>query len=257
MTHDEAHELFGLHALGALEATDAEALAAHLAHCAACRAEAADFERTGAELGRLAPSLIPSTDITRRILRAADAGRSFPAAPSPAGGATRAIPVGRRSGLLRLAAGFGIAAMIACLVVSQWTLRTRLDHALATIARGGDLLRFIASPDVRTVTLASQYSPDARAFVSYDRNSGRLVVVAFGVPPPPAGQVYEVWAISDGIRPAAVFSPDAHGGALVRDWGAPERADAPLFAITLEPEPGVSEPTGRMLFLGGQPAKNG
>jgi len=258
MTHDEAHELFGLHALSALEATDAEALAGHLALCAACRDEAADFEHSAAELGRLVPSLVPSADATRRILRAADAGRPFSAAPSRADGALRAVRVGpRRRRPLPLVAGLGVAAVIAGLVVSQWMLRTRLDEALSTIARGRDLLRFIGSPDVRTVTLASEYFPDARAFVSYDRGSGRLVVVAFGVPPPPEGQVYQLWAISEGIRPAAVFAPDARGGALVRDRGAPERIDAPLFAITLEPAPGVPEPTGTMLFLGGPPARRG
>ena len=119
------------------------------------------------------------------------------------------------------------------------------------IARGRDLLEFIASPDVRTVALTSDRLPRARAFVAYDRRSERLVFVAFDLPPPPPGQVYQLWAIGDGVRPAGVFSTDSRGGAVLRDRWSPEPAKAPLFAISLEPAPGVPEPTGKMVLMGG------
>lgn len=257
MTHDDAREFLGLYALGALEPGDAEALAGHLARCPSCCDEAADLRRAAAELVHAVPSLAPSAEVTRRILDGVTPARSPPTVGSR-GGAPSALqrPLRRRR-LLLLGAGLSIAATVAGLVVSQWMLRARLDRALSTIARGRDLLQFIASPDVRTVTLASEYFPDARAFVSCDPSSGRLVVVAFEVPPPPDGQVYQLWAISDGIRPAAVFSPDALGGALVRHRWSPEHVGAPLFAITLEPAPGGPEPTGTILFISTPPGARG
>src|SRR5262249_59000578 len=91
--------------------------------------------------------------------------------------------------------------------------------------------------------------PRARAFVAYDRRSERLVFVAFDLPPPPPGQVYQLWAIGDGVRPAGVFSTDSRGGAVLRDRWSPEPAKAPLVAISLEPAPGVPAPTRQLLLL--------
>lgn len=218
----------------------------HLAHCGACRDELADLEATVAGLARTVPPVQPSAATTQRILGATR--RSYPHGPTAAdAGAAR-----RRRRVRRALAWVGRTALVATvagLVVSHWTLRARLDEAQGLIARGYGLLRFLASPDVRTVAFHSDRFPEARAFVSYEEGSGRFIVFAFGVPPAPSGLVYQLWAIDDAIRPAAVFSPDARGGMLLRHREPPRRSDTRLFAITLEPAPGTPEPTGTMLFL--------
>jgi anti-sigma-K factor RskA len=250
MTHAEMRELLGLHALGALEAEEAAALAKHLAGCRACREEVSELEQAAAGLAHAVAPLAPSPQVTRRILHTARAETSRAAVRSAdrmtgdGGGGSH-----RRWRLLPFVAGLAMAAAVAGLVVSQFTLRARLDRALSMLARGRDLLEFIASPDVRTAALTSEYFPAARAFVAYDRASERLVFVAFDLPPPPPGQVYQLWAIGEAVRPAAVFSTDARGGAVIRDRWSAEPAQNPLFAISLEPSPGVPDPTGKILLM--------
>ena len=121
--------------------------------------------------------------------------------------------------------------------------------------RGRDLLGFIASPDVTTASLAATESAaGTRAFVAYERHSGRFILLAFHLPPPPEHQVYQLWLIAEGVRPSAVFSPDPIGVALLHDHSLPERRGVPLFAMTLEPSGGVAEPTepsGKIALLGG------
>ena len=121
--------------------------------------------------------------------------------------------------------------------------------------RGRDLLGFIASPDVTTASLAATESAaGARAFVAYERHSGRFILLAFHLPPPPEHQVYQLWLIAEGVRPSAVLSPDPIGVTLLHDHSLPERRGVPLFAITLEPSGGVAEPTepsGKIALLGG------
>lgn len=256
MTHAELREMLGLYALGALEAHDAAALAAHLEKCPSCLAELVNLEESVAELAHAAGPIPPPADVTSRILRAAGSGPPLAALPPvrtarPA--RRRRTPGGWRR-RLRVTAGVAVAAGVAFLVVSEITLRQRLDRAFQTLARGRDLLEFIASPDVTTVSLAATGSaPGARAFVAYDRRSGRLVLFAFHLQPPPEDQVYQLWLISDGVRPSAVFSPDPIGATLLHEHALPERRGVPLFAITLEPSGGGPEPTGRILLLGGRP----
>lgn len=261
MTHADLKEMLGLYALGALEGDDAAALATHLGQCDACVAELADLEETSAELARAAGPVEPSVEVTRRIL---EATRSEPQllAVRPAREGSIATPHLRpspaaprpRRRLLRVAARVAVAAVVVVLVVSQLTLLRRLDRARTMLASGREFLEFVTSPDVTTAPLrATESVAGARALVAYDRRSGRVVLFAFDLPPPPPDQVYQLWLISDGVRPGLVFSPDALGAAVRRDRWSPEPREAPLFAITLEPSPGGDEPTGQILLLGPSP----
>lgn len=254
MTHAEARSLLALHALGILERPERAALRLHLAHCGLCRAELTDLEATAAGLARTVPPVQPSATTTARILAAVRRGDPPGVAPGGASAGSRRARVRHAFAWMGRVA---LVATVAGLVVSHWTLRARLDEAQGLIARGYGLLRFLASPDVRTVAFHSDRFPEARAFVSYEQGSGRFVVFAFGVPPAPSGQVYQLWAIDDAIRPAAVFAPDARGGTLLRHREPPRRSDTRLFAITLEPAPGTPEPTGTILFLAIPPRQAG
>jgi hypothetical protein len=54
--------------------------------------------------------------------------------------------------------------------------------------------------------------------------------------------------------PAGVFKPDAHGNATVVNLRLPQRVEAKVFAITLEPEAGSQLPTSTQL-CGAQASK--
>jgi anti-sigma-K factor RskA len=238
MKHAEVREMLALHALGALRGRDARDVEAHLDVCGSCSAELIDLGDAVVELARAAPPRTPSRDVTRRIL------------DGPSQPVVRWHP--RRAWPLRTLTGVAVAAVLAILVVSQVSLRRRLDRATAMLAQGRQLLDFMSSPDVVTVALApTDSAPEARALVAYDRRSRRVMVVSLDLPPPPVGQVYQLWLIADDVRLGGILSTERRGGSVMPASASFASRDVPLFAITLEPTPGVPDPTGDIVLLGG------
>jgi anti-sigma-K factor RskA len=249
MTHDAYAEKVALHALGALRGAEAEDLEAHLETCEACARQLAELRDTAAELTYAASPITPPAALSGRIL---DAVRAE--ADSSAAGSDRSAAVPSRSGpskrwrryLLRGA----VAAALAFLVVSQISLVNRLDEALGVIARGRELIVFLASPEVSTVVLAGTDSaPAARAILAYNHRSGRVVFMASELPPPPPGKAYQLWFVGDAISPGAVFSPTSLRETVLYDQWRPQGSRAPLFAVTLETAAGVDSPTGDFVLL--------
>ena len=162
MTHADLREMLGLYALGSLDAHDTVALEAHLQGCTVCREELADLQESADELARVVRPEPPSPEVTRRIL---EAPRSEPRRPPIRLTAEPSIGIGRprRSGtaprprwrLVRVAASVAVAAVLVMLVRSNINLSGRLDRASSTLARGRELLEFIASPNVVTTSLAA------------------------------------------------------------------------------------------------------
>jgi hypothetical protein len=143
-----------------------------------------------------------------------------------------------------------VAAVVVILGVSQVNLLNRLREALFLLARGREIMEFIASPDVSTIPLAgTELAHDARALLALDRRSGRVVFLAFDLPPPPRGMAYQLWFIDDGISPGGVFSPDAIGATVLHDQWSPAERKPSLFAVSLEPSSGVRSPTGGFVLL--------
>ena len=82
--------------------------------------------------------------------------------------------------------------------------------------------------------------------LAYDKN-GRAILMAKGLPPPPAGKAYQLWFIAGGKpMPGKVFTTDASGAGTLKDQIPPQARNAAVFAITLEPEDGVQSPTGQI-----------
>ena len=106
-----------------------------------------------------------------------------------------------------------------------------------------ELLR---DPGTRVVAMqGTGPSPQAVGRVVWHETHGGHVFVA-NLPAPPAGRIYELWAITGGTpRPAGLFAPDASGKA--RHTVAPV-GKVDLFAVTLEPAGGVPAPTGPIVL---------
>jgi anti-sigma-K factor RskA len=113
-------------------------------------------------------------------------------------------------------------------------------------------VQILTTPGARSSDLdGTKDAPNAHAVLALDRQSGRAVLAARGLPPAPAGKAYQLWFISNGRPPAPgkVFTTDAAGNALLEDHLPPTAADASVFAVTLEPHAGVPAPTGSMYLL--------
>lgn len=169
------------------------------------------------------------------------------------------------------AAAFLVVAALAVFSLALWgrtrelgaevaRLNERLEASEGELARGrGQLARvleaneFLTAPDVRVMSLAgTKTAPRASARVAYDTASGRVLLLAYDLPPAPAGKAYQLWFIA-GARPplpGGVFKPDARGRGSLDDRLPSDAPALNAFAVTLEDERGVQSAQGAMYLLG-------
>ncbi|HEX5707785.1 MAG TPA: anti-sigma factor [Pyrinomonadaceae bacterium] len=129
--------------------------------------------------------------------------------------------------------------------------REELARANDEAARERALADVLAAPGARVVTLAATKDAPQRASarLAFDDASGRAVLVASGLPPAPEGKAYQIWYIASGRPvPGRLFKTDAEGRGTLRDEVPADGRAARTFAVTLEPERGVTAPTGQILL---------
>ncbi|MGH7857976.1 MAG: anti-sigma factor domain-containing protein, partial [Candidatus Binatia bacterium] len=252
-THDEYREALGLHALGSLESVERRDLESHLETCWSCLGELAELRATAGDLVLLAKPLAPSPERLQSILAALDAQAEGaprevrPVAAVPARGSL-AGRLGRRPFVWT--ARFAVAAVVAFLIFAQTSLLRRLDEAYLQIAEMRRIGAFVTSPGVSVLPLwGTETARGAHAKLAYEHATGRFMLFSSLMPAPPEGQRYQLWVISDRVRPAGAFSPESPDGTL-RD---PPPGDVPfLFGISLEPKSAeTDEPTGGMVLMSG------
>ncbi len=261
MTHDDARDLLPLRALDVLDGADRTALDAHLAECPACREAFADEVRTVDALGPAVPQVTPRPELRARVLDMVKArGQVVEFAPKPAppaapafawvpwlaAAAAAAVALASSVGLMRARAE--LADLRAELVAVETRLADadqRTTRATAEVRVQQQALDVLSSPDLIRHSLtgvAPAEGARAQALLSLSRRT--LVVSASGLPVPPPGRVYQLWAIV-GTLPvsAGTFIPGADGLSRVIATVTLDAAPAAL-AVTLEPEGGVPAPTG-------------
>jgi anti-sigma-K factor RskA len=258
VSHDARLELAAdVYALGALDGAELAEFEAHLATgCAICAARLRETREALAVMPRALPPVPPPPALRARVLERIDAERR--ATPAPV--ALR--PERRRGRALWWAGWAGLAAAAALLVVVNAQLsRTReeiraLEGRVATLQ--GELadrertLGFLSDPNVRYVSLAGlKPTPEANAWLLWNPRTRQGLLLARGLPVPPTGHAYELWALAGAQPvPAGVFSVDAAGRALLRLPALPADHTFDAFAVTLEPAGGVPKPTGPMHLHG-------
>ena len=222
MTCEEFEELAGAFALGALPADEMRDAREHLASCGQPHTDARELQTVAAGLAQAAPEMDPPPALKARLMTAVRA--EAPAAPSTAPTLDRGpgfldrVRDWFRSGT----AGYGLAGALAVLVVVLAVWNVSLQ--------GGE--------------------GDGRLVVELSGATGQLTVlpdqdvVIFdveGLDPAPAGSVYQVWAVSDGNATSVGFVEP--GGGALRQAIALDEAGVDLIAVTIEPAPGVEQPT--------------
>lgn len=266
MVHETCKELLAMHALSALDATDQRELQAHLDSCAACRRELQDWEATAAALAYVAPPLEPGANLRQQILDTVRNEHSVARLAEPANvlnfsNVTRTSR-SRWPALAAIAASLIFIALAGALIM-LWRQNQSARVELARISRElhlqeeklaseNKLVQLLTIPGASSSQLlGTKDAPSARALVAIDRQSGRAVLLANGLPPAPGGKAYQLWFISGGQPPApgSVFTTDAAGSALMEDRLPTNAAALSAFAVTLEPQAGVSAPTGAMYLL--------
>ncbi len=267
MAHQNYQEMLTARALNALDSEDARTLEAHVESCAECRKEVVSWQDTAAMLAFEPMPLEPSFAARARILEVIRA--EMPAFPEnqisetrQAGSANVVELAQRRPRVFApmltwaaVAAAVVFAVLIAS-IVTLWQqnraareelarLAGQMAEANEQLARQRDALGIVAAPGARMTELAgTDEMPAAHATLAFERN-GRAILMARGLPPPPAGKAYQLWFITGGRPfPGKVFTTDQSGAGMLTDQIPAEALKAAIFAITLEPEKGVPSPTG-------------
>ena len=136
-------------------------------------------------------------------------------------------------------------------VIDAWAADA--DSAQARFAELEGDIEFVGGPASEIQALAgTQALPQAGGRAFLDRATGRAIVFAYELPAVDVDRLYQLWAIGiDGPRPAGVFRPDDHGRARVEIQDPELLRNAPGLAVTVEPAPGVDQPTGEIVLSSG------
>lgn len=240
--HDETwKELIAGHALRILDPQDRTLVEGHLRDgCRECEADLASFEHAASRLAFAADPVAPS-DLAWPRIRGAVETPAAPAEHSPRpwlGLATAAS--------LAVAAGTGIWASM--LLGERQQMASALAKAEQTLSTRDHEHHIAIAPGVRTVSLSGmEMAPDAVGQTYLNPTMGKAVFYAFKLPPPTAGRTYQLWFIIEG-KPvsAGIFAVDGSGNATLEVGRVDPMDRIDTWAVTLEPEGGVPQPTGQM-----------
>jgi len=225
--HRDLRDQAAAFALGALTEEDRSEFEAHLLACDECDDDVRSFTRVATALAGTVPPVDPDRSLRQRVVD----------------GALRASPPSRArvppswllvAASLTIAVGFGAYAL---------GLRHNMAAARYVIVLTAD--------DLVRVDLAGQaVAPGASARAFWSQTSG-LIFTASRLPPLPAGRTYELWIISGQMPVGAGLLRPGPDGAVHAVFASPAGlAKAAAFAVTIEPDGGVSAPTGDKYLVG-------
>jgi anti-sigma-K factor RskA len=240
MIHEAYKEMIPARALSALDAAEAQELNEHLENCDECRKELEEWQATAAALALTPNAAEPSPAVRERILGEVRKDLSTPQV-IPFRSTARNIWTSFGS-LGAMAAVVLLTALIVGLVV-LWRQNLAIRDELA---RSREFVELVTTPGARVSELKGiDLGAGATARLAYDPN-GRAVLVANRLPSPPQGKAYQLWFIVGNKPPVPgkTFVPDSTGKGTLKDQVPREALDSAIFAITVEPEGGVSAPTG-------------
>jgi anti-sigma-K factor RskA len=234
---EDLHTLAGAYAVDALPDDERAFFERHLEACEACRHEVDEFSATTASLGVAAAEVAPAR-LREQTLALADQTRQLP--PEPAASAPERTPGRRMLGVAAVALAVAVIG-VGALAVSLQLRVQELETAVAQPEGGSSVASVLVASDSHSVSMQASGEGTARFIYSAERNESMLV--AEGLRKLPEGDVYQVWLHQDGEpTPVAIF--DARDGQPVTKLVSGEVADASALAITVEPRPLDSEPSG-------------
>ncbi|HXS01701.1 MAG TPA: anti-sigma factor [Pyrinomonadaceae bacterium] len=239
MVHEDYKEMIPARALSALDAAEERALNEHLENCDECRKELEEWQGTAATLAVVADPVEPSPKVRERILSEV---RKELATPEVIPFRSTSRNVWRSFGSLgAMAAVVLFTALIVGLVV-LWRENRAINEELA---KTREFIEMATTPGAKVNELKGiDLGAGATASLAYDK-SGRAMLMAEKLPSVPRGKVYQLWFIvgKNPPMPGKTFSPDDHGGGMLKDQMPKEALDSAIFAITVEPEGGSDAPT--------------
>lgn len=252
MIHAEAEQLLAAGSvLDDLDPDERRAYDGHRRTCAACRSLERDLDRVLADLALAAPERRPPRELFDDVRAAI--GLAEPSAPP-----TQHL---RRSPGAPFLAALGLAAALGVVAVGLGLRTTSLADELAAadarlaglqaeVAAEQQVIAAALAPDHVTATLhAEPVAPAASAHVVYRPGTKEAYLVAHGLPPTPAGSVYQLWYADEaGVHALGTYAHDGEGP-FVAPFGI-DLAESAAAMVTLEPVGGASGEPGPQVVFG-------
>lgn len=172
--------------------------------------------------------------------------------------ASRSTWAYKLAAVLLLAVSIGLAYLTLDLrstVSDQQAVITQLE---SEVQQQEELLTVLAAREAQLINMGGlDASPEGYGKIVWAPTEGRAVLQMANLPPPPEDKDYQLWLIKDEQAPisAGVFHFDQSRRDLffvVDQLDAEPSPSANAFAVTLEPEGGMPQPTGDMFLLGQQ-----
>lgn len=144
------------------------------------------------------------------------------------------------------------------LVATAENEKTKLQEALVTAEiknkQTEDALDIVRDPNSAVITLGGQsVAPKSFAKVYYNKVTQVVYVDAKGLPEPPEGKVYQVWALKlNPLTPTSIGLLENFTADNQRLFAVDKAAGAEGFGITLEPAGGSASPTMEQLYTLGK-----
>lgn len=268
LTCDEVRDLAAGFVLGALEPDEAAAVRAHLATCPEAHPEMNELAGVLPVLAAAVPLMEPPVGLKARIMAAAaaDLATRGGTAAAPLAPGTRAVPAepihfptsAEREARVAggtVAAGtwaLRVAAVLAIALLGGWNLllQGQVDRARSYERSVAAVLDVAGQPGSLTAVLTAD-GGDGPAGLAAVSSDGAVRIAMRDLSPTTGNEVYEAWVIaSDGV-PVALggFRVDDSGIAYFEGDGLPTDAGI-VLALTREPAPGATAPSGPPVSLG-------
>lgn len=241
--------LIPAYALDALDVEERMLVDAHVAHCPACLAELDAFGPVAASLAFVAEPREPGPELRDRVIsRIGTEPIEFVAAREQRIARRHQrgrIPVSGRV----LAAAAAFAGLVIWNVVLQVQVMQQRDH----LARQAELVTVLALAEEPGISLkGTQAAPLASGRLIQDPSGHGAAFIVQGMPPPPPGQVYQLWFIrADGRRDSGGLFTVDDGRAVMYAHPPADVSEYVAVGVTDEPAGGSPGPTGTKV-LGGQ-----
>lgn len=146
---------------------------------------------------------------------------------------------------------------------SNLSEKVKQQQAVITQLRGEvnqqeELLNVLAAKNMQLINMAGlDPSPEGYGKIIWDPSKRQAILQLANLPVPPEDKDYQLWLIKEGQNPipSGVFDFDQPSNDLffkVEQLAKASASQQNTFAVTLEPEGGVPQPTGDMFLLGKQ-----
>ena len=267
---DEVRDLAASFVLDALDPDEMAAVSEHVATCGQPHPEMAELGAVVPALLESVPLVEPPASLKGRIMAAAAAdlearrgsASTSTVTPAPAPAPARAETPRPTADVIRpfeprrrrpaMAWALGIAAVLAVVALGGWNLRLQqqLADAQAYQQQVASVVDAAQQPGALAAVLRATAPGDPGGFAAVT-SDGVVRVAMRDLGPTSGTEVYEVWVIpADGVPKALGHLALREGGVGYLEASGLPTESGMLLAITKEPKPGATAPSGAPISAG-------